>query len=203
MKSLRVYRDLCEVVSDFKRHYELDHSLRKIDHFLWAYGKEFLRTRKEGEKPKRPTNKLVDEWVEKLENDPKYEKYGKDSDDALKKLINCFPANTNVGNVCVKVAVVKTFYGVVLYDDLSMAQHIVGRIKNFDSRLAKGDKNLVEEIRKGHGVRRKKTKKEIDFYSFATKYCSEHKPDKYPIYDYYVSAMLMEYREGSFGGFTR
>jgi hypothetical protein len=33
-------------------------------------------------------------------------------------------------------------------------------------------------------------KREINFYSFATKYCSHHKPEMYPIYDSYVDKML-------------
>lgn len=32
--------------------------------------------------------------------------------------------------------------------------------------------------------------KEINFYSFATKYCSHHRPDVYPIYDRYVDDVL-------------
>ena len=34
-------------------------------------------------------------------------------------------------------------------------------------------------------------KKQFNFYSFATKYCSHHKPKDYPIYDSYVEKLLM------------
>jgi hypothetical protein len=33
--------------------------------------------------------------------------------------------------------------------------------------------------------------KEINFYSFATKYCSHHKPHNYPLYDNYVEKLLV------------
>ena len=32
------------------------------------------------------------------------------------------------------------------------------------------------------------------FYSFASKFCSHHEPDKYPIYDYYVEKMLLYFK---------
>ena len=33
-----------------------------------------------------------------------------------------------------------------------------------------------------------------NFYSFATKYCSRHCPDDYPIYDSFVGKMLMHFK---------
>ena len=37
---------------------------------------------------------------------------------------------------------------------------------------------------------RQKTK---NFYSFASKYCSHHRPEHFPIYDSYVDKMLMHF----------
>ena len=34
-----------------------------------------------------------------------------------------------------------------------------------------------------------------DFYSFATKYCSHHRPLDYPIYDSYVEKVLCYFRD--------
>ena len=43
-----------------------------------------------------------------------------------------------------------------------------------------------------------------NFYSFASKYCSHHKPDRYPIYDSYVEKMLTHYGAmDKFSGFDR
>ena len=40
-----------------------------------------------------------------------------------------------------------------------------------------------------------------DFYSFASKYCSHHRPDIYPIYDSYVHKLLKYFRDRD--GFTK
>lgn len=47
------------------------------------------------------------------------------------------------------------------------------RIKNIDKRLKAGDPELVHEI----------ANSSKSYYSFATKYCALHQPDKYPIFD--------------------
>ena len=59
---------------------------------------------------------------------------------------------------------------------------------NIDNRLEQGDLSLVKAIasKDGDPILPKK------FYSFATKYCSYHQPDKYSIYDRYVGLVLTE-----------
>ncbi len=37
--------------------------------------------------------------------------------------------------------------------------------------------------------------KERNFYSFASKYCSHHNPDSFPIYDAYVDKILAYFRD--------
>ncbi len=54
-----------------------------------------------------------------------------------------------------------------------------------DDELRKGSYDVIEKIA---------TVKERRFYSFATKYCSFHFSDKYPIYDSYVDKILRHYR---------
>lgn len=59
-----------------------------------------------------------------------------------------------------------------------------------DSRLISGDVNLVKDIqfvKYDKGIK--------NFYSFATKYCSHHKPIDYPIYDSYVDIVLRHFRK--------
>ena len=65
-----------------------------------------------------------------------------------------------------------------------MAKHIVG-IRDFDAHLRKGNLSIVEELRN-----KDKNGTSRDLYSFATKYCSHHVPDKFPIYDRYVHKVL-------------
>lgn len=56
--------------------------------------------------------------------------------------------------------------------------------------MGKNDTSLVNDIAqvKINGVKK-------NFYSFATKYCSHHKPEEYPIYDSYVEKMLMYFQK--------
>jgi len=71
----------------------------------------------------------------------------------------------------------------------TMASHILGL--NVDDRLKKSDETLVMDIARvtfPNGQVR-------NFYSFATKYCSRHKPADYPIYDSYVDSVLRYFRD--------
>ena len=69
-----------------------------------------------------------------------------------------------------------------------MAKHIVEL--NIDERLEKGDVTLVNDI----AIRKLADGKTKNFYSFASKYCSHHRPDAYAIYDSYVDRILRYYR---------
>jgi hypothetical protein len=61
---------------------------------------------------------------------------------------------------------------------------------NIDGRLSNKDLSLVNEIAKV--TMNGKTR---NFYSFASKYCSHHAPDAFPIYDSFVEKMLKHYRK--------
>jgi len=68
-----------------------------------------------------------------------------------------------------------------------------------DPDLAAGMPGIVDRIAKL--TIRGKTRRH---YSFATKYCSWHQPDKYPIYDSLVERLLWAYRkEHTFADFRR
>jgi hypothetical protein len=69
-----------------------------------------------------------------------------------------------------------------------MSKHIAEL--DVDKRLKEGDLSLVNDIAEVE-VSKDKT---INFYSFATKYCSHHRPLIYPIYDSYVEKVLMYFR---------
>jgi len=65
--------------------------------------------------------------------------------------------------------------------------------------LQKGDASLVNEI-----AENKINGRNWNFYSFATKYCSQHKPTDYPIYDNYVQRTLIYFnRNDKFSSFTQ
>lgn len=61
---------------------------------------------------------------------------------------------------------------------------------DIDSRLRRKDPNLVDDIKSIYA-----NGKVRNHYSFATKYCSHHCPDRYPIFDSYVEKMLKYFRD--------
>lgn len=98
------------------------------------------------------------------------------------------PQNRSLSDVLLKVAALNTFYSTNIFSVTPVARHILEL--DIDSRLAVGDLTLVEDIRRVEIKGREK-----DFYSFATKYCSHHVPDIFPIYDSYVRKMLCYFRD--------
>lgn len=104
----------------------------------------------------------------------------------LKKLFTkTYPLNNNMDEVLIKVCSLNDFYSTNIFSPFKVAEHIVSL--KIDSRLENNDLELVNDIAK---VKVNDTK-EINFYSFATKYCSHHKPTIYPIYDSFVDKLLM------------
>lgn len=93
--------------------------------------------------------------------------------------------NTDINFVLIKCSVLNDFYSTHIEDLNPVAQTIVS-IPGIDQRLGRGDDTLIDEIAKA-GNRYN--------YSFATKYCSHHYPDKYPIFDRYVKLMLLAIRK--------
>ena len=106
-------------------------------------------------------------------------------EDALDKLFfELCPENTDISDVLLKVSTLNDFYSTNIFKVYPLAKHIVAL--DIDDRLKAGDVNLVGDIQMVSGINRK-------FYSFATKYCSHHKPLDYPIYDSYVDKVLRYY----------
>ncbi|MGD0769572.1 MAG: hypothetical protein ABSB42_15425 [Tepidisphaeraceae bacterium] len=67
-----------------------------------------------------------------------------------------------------------------------------------DDRLRAGDPTLVDEI-----AQVKFSEKTHHLFSFATKYCAWHQPDKFQIFDSHVEQMLWAYRSYGFDKFHR
>lgn len=110
------------------------------------------------------------------------------SDSVIAAAIKKFKSNNTLQSVLPKVMLINTFYATQIYDTAKMARHVLDT--DADRRLAAGDLSLVDDIRHGHDIRSKKTSKEMDFYSFATKYAALHEPTKYPIFDSLVMKLL-------------
>lgn len=110
-------------------------------------------------------------------------------EDALDKLFNQFcPENKSISDILLKVATLNDFYSTNIFSVYPVAKHILEL--NIDSRLHEGDITLVNDIKKVviNG-------KQHNFYSFATKFCSHHRPLDFPIYDRYVEKVLMYFKK--------
>ncbi|MGI5213420.1 hypothetical protein [Plantactinospora sp. CA-290183] len=106
---------------------------------------------------------------------------------ALTETFRAMPKNSDVGEVGVKIAALNGLYWTNILGVIQVASHIVSL--DIDAQLAEDDVNpdLIESIAKVEiGGKRRRN------YSFATKYCSFHAPDVYPIYDSRVAGVLNE-----------
>lgn len=98
-----------------------------------------------------------------------------------------FMLNTDIRHVIIKCSVLNDFYATNIYQIEPIASAIVS-IEGFDDMVREGNPDLVERIASIEGVKNRN-------YSFATKYCSHHNPEAYPIYDRYVADVLMFLRK--------
>lgn len=115
-------------------------------------------------------------------------------EDALDKLFfSLCPENRGISDILLKVAALNDFYSTNIFSVYPVAKHI--QSLDIDSRLRSGDVSVVKDIQK---VTINNVEK--NFYSFATKYCSHHKPLDFPIYDNYVEKVLCHFRDQD--GFT-
>ena len=141
-----------------------------------------------------PTVKQVNHYLEKLTHFDNYVQQEK----AVIQLFALMPNNTDMTEVLLKASVLNDFYSTNIFSVYSVAKHILS-IQDLDLRLKNGDLSLVGELQK---VIISGTEK--NFYSFATKYCSHHNPEMFPIYDSYVDKVLWAFNKAySFSKFTR
>jgi len=117
---------------------------------------------------------------------------------SLRKLFTkTYPKNENMDDILIKVCSLNDFYSTNIFSPFKVAKHIFSL--KIDARLPKGDEKLVNEIA---NIKVAKNRS-INFYSFATKYCSHHQPLLYPIYDNYVIKVLSYFKKlDKFSNFT-
>ena len=110
------------------------------------------------------------------------------SDCAILALLQAFPKNCVLHEVLAKVCVINDLYATRILAVFDMAEHIV-KLK-IDDQLAMGATEIVDRI-----ANLTISGKIRNNFSFATKYCAWHKPLQYPMYDSFVSDMLLAYRD--------
>jgi len=118
---------------------------------------------------------------------------------ALNKLFwHTAPTNNSLDDILIKVATLNDFYSTHIKSIFTVARHILQL--GIDEQLKFGDENIVDKIA-NVTMPNGKTRNE---FSFATKYCSHHRADDYPIYDSYVDKLLCYFRDvDGFASFHR
>ena len=110
-------------------------------------------------------------------------------ENALDKLFfETYPSNTDINDILIKASSLNDFYSTNIFSIFAVAKHILEL--DIDKRLQDGDASLVDDIADMTISGKKKR-----FYSFASKYCSHHKPTLFPIYDSYVDRVLRHFRK--------
>ena len=133
----------------------------------------------------RPSNSELDLFLRKKNRLDNYVMQER----ALKYLFSgLIPKNKKIEHILLKVSTLNDFYSTNIFDTYTVAKHI--QKLDLDKNLNCGDLKIVNKIAKvkiGGKVK--------NFYSFATKFCSHHNSDVYPIYDSFVDRMLMHYKK--------
>ncbi len=143
----------------------------------------------------KPSDAIINEYLKKWDSLDNYVL----QESSLKKLFSqTYPLNVEMDDVLIKVCSLNDFYTTNIFSPFIVAKHIVSL--KIDDRLKNNDLELVNDIAKI----KVNGKKERNFYSFATKYCSHHKPKVYPIYDSFVEKLLIHFkREDKFYKFKK
>lgn len=133
----------------------------------------------------RPSKEEVEIYLEKWDSLDNYVLQER----ALNKLfMKVYPNNTDINDILIKCSSLNDFYSTNIFSIFPVAKHILEL--NIDKRLKSADTSLVNDIAKVtiNG-------KDKRFYSFATKYCSHHFPEDYPIYDSFVEKCLLYFNK--------
>jgi hypothetical protein len=131
----------------------------------------------------RPTPDLVQTYIRKFDDEQET------VESALTKLVTEFPRNVNSVDVLIKVVVLNDLYHTAIWATPKIADHITN-IRDIDSDIRDGLPVAVSKI-----ARIQLGEKSRNNYSFATKYCAWHNPEKYSIYDSYVDNLLWGYKK--------
>ncbi len=91
------------------------------------------------------------------------------ADSLVRLVFEQWPSNTSYREVWAKAAVLNTIYrgGVIAVARLA---RYIAQLDTLDGRLADGDAEAVDLMRRGHGIVIA-AGHDRDFYAFATKYC--------------------------------
>ncbi|HEY4508462.1 MAG TPA: hypothetical protein VJJ55_02285 [Candidatus Paceibacterota bacterium] len=144
--------------------------------------------------PPCPTKSEVKRYLDIWNNNEKFHVPEK----ALTKLFKDYPTNTDLEVVLIKMYALNDAYRTSVYWPIDVAKNILEM--PIDGDLSKGSHSAVTNIARKKGKQKfefhtngRTIKRE--FYSFATKYCSFHEPDKYPLFDSNVKRALIYFKQ--------
>jgi hypothetical protein len=115
----------------------------------------------------------------------KYDRENELVEHSLEELIRQYPSNTDPRHILLKVVAVNALHHTHIFAVDAVARHIHTDIPNIDTGLAAGSPEVVSQIAKVDIQG-----KHYNLYSFATKYCSQHNPAAYPVYDLRIEHYL-------------
>ncbi len=134
-----------------------------------------------------PTLELVKAACEKFDQDYLI------VEQALKELFNQYPGNNDLRHVLLKVVALNSLYSVQIFvysttipDVEDVARHIYRNAQSIAIPPAVGSPEIVDSMARVTIPK----KADRNYFSFATKYCSWHNPESYPIYDSRVDKYL-------------
>ena len=108
-------------------------------------------------------------------------------ENSLDKLFfDLIPENKLIEDILIKCSTLNDFYSTNIFSIFPIAKHILQL--DIDERLKSGDLTLIDDIADKNVMGRRN-------YSFASKYCSHHNPEQFPIYDSYVDKVLRYFRK--------
>lgn len=112
-----------------------------------------------------------------------------DLEKCINDILDKYPDNKNIQEVYIKVSIINDAYSTNIKDTYLVAKTIADM--DIDKKLKAGELNLVNEIADEINSKTKCGRR----YSFASKYCSFHKPEIYPIYDRDNEDLLYAYQK--------
>lgn len=104
-------------------------------------------------------------------------------------------------DLMIKCATLNDFYSTNIFKIYHVVRHYL-TVRDLEKRISSGDLSLVEDLRKVSVPGQNDNTKYWDYYSFATKFCSHHNPEAFPIYDKYAVRMLCAFGRHAKLGFT-
>jgi len=118
---------------------------------------------------------------------------------ALINLFEKYPKNESLEEILIKIYALNDAYRAGVYWPIDIAKNILEM--QIDDDLSRGEHNVVTKIARRKGKERfvfhtnNGTIIRKELYSFATKYCSFHEPDKYPLFDLNVRNALIYFKQ--------